>query len=64
MMSALKRLFVFSSKRLLQRSDPVKEIAVKMRPVDEAGMRLPRSFAHTMRYILSAGPSTHDHRNE
>jgi hypothetical protein len=30
----------------------VVEIANKMRPVDEKKLRLPRSFAHTMRCIL------------
>jgi len=30
----------------------VEQIANKMQPVDENSLRLPRSFAHTMRNIL------------
>lgn len=30
----------------------VREIAQKMQPVDEASLRLPRSFAHSMRNLL------------
>jgi len=58
-MSIVKRLLAFSRKQLARRSDPVEEIVAKVQPVDETSMRLPRSFAHTMRQILSA--ESHNH---
>ncbi len=63
-MRFIKRLLAFSSKQLLRRPDPVEAIVAKMQPIDEASMRLPRSFAHTMRQILSAGPSAQSKTGE
>ena len=50
-MTHLRKLLKFS----FGSGDPVPsvdEIAQNMQPVDESTLRLPRSFAHTMRNIL------------
>ena len=50
-MTNLKKIrnFSFGSKDSIP---SVEQIANKMQPVDENSLRLPRSFAHTMRNIL------------